>query len=108
MKYLKKYEDVNKPEVGDYVYCQEDLLTSDDETYYKAMEFVKNNIGKILKKNPKYSDFFVVRYENIPFELKEYFNVFKSSRNIKYDEIIYWGKTKEEVEAKINSEKYNL
>jgi len=55
MKYIKKFENINTPEVGDYVLCQE------DGTGVPELEnFLKYNIGKIVK------------CENIPKNIQKY------------------------------------
>ena len=49
MKYIKTYENLNKPQVGDYVYCYEGPYSSSynlsDDLFF---EFLSKSIGKCV------------------------------------------------------------
>lgn len=109
MKYLKTFEEINigEPEVGDYVICKED---NEDRSDDKARDFTIRNIGKIVRISPNLKYKYDVSYENIPIKLYQFFNDINKEkcRPIRYDEIIYWSKNKEELIPFISSNKYNL
>ena len=79
MKYIKSF----KPEIGDYVIC--DLSTvftqlNKNDTFFNVNEFLKSNIGRlinILKKDDidilSYF-FYIVEYDDVPFEISHYFS----------------------------------
>jgi hypothetical protein len=45
MKYIKKYESNEEPQVGDYVICDKMKIFSNDPD---VREFISNNIGKCV------------------------------------------------------------
>lgn len=96
MKYLKTFESVNEPQVGDYVSCEEN-----DE--YFTSYFISNNIGVIIDVQ---DDLYFVKYNNIPKDIKEYFDEY--CRDMLRDEIKFWSKSKEDVDKYIATKKYNL
>ena len=61
MKYIKKFENVEEPEIGDYV-----LMRLRPQSNYSPRyeEFIKNNIGEIVSKDVRSNKitFFEVRY----------------------------------------------
>lgn len=102
MKYLKKYEELNKPESGDYV------LIKDNSLLHK--EFLKNKIGEIISviiwdRGGKY---YKTEYR-VSFDVKE-----KNSMNgyhiwdFSEEDFEHISKNKEDLEVIINSKKYNL
>ena len=111
MKYIKTFEVkiVEKLDVGDYVLMCQKLNTSGQN--YK--NFIDNNIGKIMDIHERES-VILLTYENIPEELLFEFRERKIGDIIFYGKwfnmlnIVEHGKTKEEVELKIHSKKYNL
>lgn len=115
MKYLKKFENVEEPEIGDYVL----MSIQHKKDYYSAyIEFIENNIGEIVSKVGNiievryyvdtYEEFIMLRthfrYISYDFENNEYYfsNIFYENN------ILEIGKTKEEVELKKEIKKYNL
>lgn len=109
MKHLKRFEDINEDSlmVGGYVVCNEDLnLHYNDEN---IVNFISNNVGQLVdikdyRKTHPYA--YLVKYENIPDNLLEYFN--KNIRGKTVDNIIYHSKNREDAEVFLNANKYNL
>ena len=114
MKYLKTYENINEPIIGDYVICIPDNLIKNSEYFFN------NAIGKIIKKaiitRKEYS--YGVEYENIPKFIQEYYCALrKNADGTQYQENIIWferdmieyySKSIEEIKMKMKSGKYNL
>jgi len=103
---FKIYEsiDIGEPELYDYVICDEvvEPILSD---------WMKCNIGEIIKVDNKRDCKFNVWYENIPNTLKFYFQSRdhdKGFRPMMNREILHWSKDKEDLEALLNLDKYNL
>lgn len=110
MKYIKKFENIQTPEVNDYIKFFIDTIIVGSDDYTQLVNFLNNNIGKIVKIDIKY---FTVAYTNIPFNLIQFFNYNEKTdkytkpfgvNNFKY----VFGKTPEEVQIQINANKYNL
>lgn len=127
MKYVKTYEETtNEPQVGDYVICGDPgkfmkYKSKRDNFNY----FLSRNVGNIVHKT---SDLYKVMYDAEPtIEVLEYafyeknYHQIKNIPNIKIfhdkwtnitgfnlDEILYFAPTKEEVEIKLNRNKYNI
>jgi len=99
---FKLFETINvgKPEIGDFVICNEDDSTS-EVTY-----FTSNNIGKYIKYNYDIEYHYAIYYEDTPKDLGVYFS--NGERNMTLDEIKYWSKNKEELEYIIKTNKFNL
>lgn len=128
MKHLKYFESIiEEPQIGDYVLCKEEKYvhphadmydcwypTSDDTRIHDAInksvrEFINTNFGQIVSMviiNDKQELGFRVKYENIPEYIKTQFT--HGHRAMKKTEIIEFAPTKEDLEAKISSKKYNL
>ena len=118
---------MNTAEIGDYVICHINETDSEEQPY--TDEFLKNNIGQLIsiddtyqnsqgwsvkfKKAPKHSSSESELYKSFDFKTKVCY--FRSEEN-KYllscafydDEIIYWAKTKEDVELMRSANKYNV
>jgi len=111
MKYIKKFEKSNvdklKYQIGDYVICQEKgWLPSSNFLIF--LDFIGNNIGQIVNKNTSVYDY-IVKYENIPKEIKDYFNHQNgTSRDMTEFEIINHSKNKEKLETILNIKKFNI
>lgn len=120
-------ESVNyEPEVGDYIVCDANIdnLKYSDPKYNKVIDFVSNNIGIYQGKIEIYIfnyiiTNYIVKYENYPENLKEFFD--KSHKNdrfkykgksFNYNDLLFWSKDKKQAEEflKIREEKeeYNL
>ena len=117
MKYLKTYENLNEPQIGDYCICYEERLDPNDNDNIILINFLKNNIGKIIRERDPNIDainpniHFFVQYENIPKELYIFFR-FVNGRNdvrgMSKKEILKYSKNKKELEIFIDINKYNI
>jgi hypothetical protein len=78
MKYIKRFEDINTPQIGDYILAK---LSNDnkDEIVIKINNFLNNNIGRIIDMSTNNS--YVVQYENIPEQIFRIFNHTKNNEN---------------------------
>lgn len=109
MKYLKTYEEKTELlKIGDYVICKEILMSH----YYfaeKLNDFLTQNVGQYI--SDVRNGMYLVQYENIPEELKKYFNEdekIENSRPMEKREILQWSIDKEYLEAMIAAKRYNL
>ena len=111
MKYIRLYEELsNKPEVGDYVICDE----SDGPTELHI--FLSNNIGQLIKIDKDEDEIedadlylrFRVKYEyrDISKKCLNYFS--RSNRIFFLSEIDFWSSNKEDCEAFLDASKYNI
>jgi len=102
MKYIKKFEFVRKklkPHINDFVICDEKIISNE------MQNFLKYNIGQLVDFNSSSSDKYyfspiykyIVKFENVPEKLKEYFTP-DNLRGFNEQEIIYFSSNKEEVE----------
>jgi len=109
MKILKFNENSNKndPKVGDYVLI--------DSTTEVILNFVRNNPGKIIKLN--YNDnitlsSITVEYYNVPDTIRSYFRYIPDNniqaRLFYVYQILEIGSTLEELELKMQTNKFNL
>ena len=110
MKYKKTFENRKKiPKIGDYALVNIDIPIFSN--------FINNNIGRIISINHK--DLEVkVKYENVPkyamaFMMPEYDEYIPGvnqpwSRTFDLKYLIYFSKSKENVELQKNVNKYNL
>lgn len=113
MKYLKTYESLN-PQIGDYITTKHvTQFYSTDAILLKVKKFQDKNIGKILD-NPG-EGAYVVQYENIPKNLRFYFNHkeevglnYKNYRLVTTDNITHFANSIENLKIKTDSDKYNL
>ena len=111
MRYIKKFEKYYKLQIGDYVICEWYDGKYNDK-YKQYNDFLKNNVGQLIEITDKLfpgQTFYIIQYNNIPFELDK----FKSSRNkssftMKSRDIIYYSKDKEELELKLIAKKFNI
>ena len=120
MKYLIIYENFKKePETGDYVICKEKSLIKDVD----VCDFISNNIGRIFHyiNNDELDEYsvskdyrYIIKYDNVPANINKYFRGMEGfkqpekSRRMSRDEIIYWSKNREDLEAILDAKKYNL
>jgi hypothetical protein len=96
MKHLKRFKENThniEPKVGDYI-----IMTPVFDDIH-ITELLKNNIGQIkhIRMGPK---------EEYPYEIK--INRISNTFLIGREEIYKFSETKEDLEAMINAEKYNL
>jgi len=95
MKYLKTFES-NTPDVDDFVYIDIDPKTKIKFNFDSDVVKIDKKIGKIVSVD--YGD--TSKRYNVLID-DEIFEVY-------LDEIVLFGNSKEEVELKINTNKYNL
>jgi hypothetical protein len=115
MKYLKTYESLKLPQLGDFVITNYKIDVS-DQRYRDIENFVNNTIGKIYKidyePNVEYVLFpYYARYKNVPENIQWWFgkgpkNNFHRSLNI--DDILFFSPNKEDMKPYLTSNKYNL
>lgn len=111
MKYLKTYENIMKPKVGDFVIINRYDYFDFPE---KFTNFLNKSIGYIFKQPSE--NYYLVKYFNIPDEIKEFFVYSDYSEGIKKgnsilsnrNEIKYWSKNEENLEKYLITDKYNL
>lgn len=98
MKYIKEYEGIvnfNEINIGEFVQIKTNNKFYGFFEPEKIKELVNTSIGKIIDKK-NYREI-VVKYENL-----------RSILIFDINEITEIGKTKEELELKLNMKKYNL
>jgi hypothetical protein len=111
MKYIKSYEAIDDLEVGDYVICKnlEDKPISGD--YIKTYEFIENSVGRYIKYDRFSVSYpYIIKFENIPEDIKHNFrhSNLTDCRRLNRSEIIDSSLSKAELQAKLESKKYNL
>lgn len=90
MKYIKTYENLEEPQIGDFVVINVSHITN-------FKDFIENNVGKIIKTDA---------HINWPYEIQ--YDIIKKSIITSRKEILYFSKNKEDCEAYLASKKYNL
>lgn len=117
MKHIKTFENINIPQVGDYVimnFNANNFSLADNYLYTEYIEFVNNTIGKIIKieydRYDKYK-YIVTEYENVPDSIRYHFN--KDGYNKFTDKsdvrrISAFSRNKEDLEIILQAKKYNL
>jgi len=117
MKYIKKFENIEEPELGDYV-----LIRENRDYTQPYNDFINNNIGQIVLTDFSFNKKRIeVRYYVDTFDefknMKNYFryisfdfvsNEYYFSNWFKMNMVSEFGKTKEDVELKASTKKYNL
>ena len=101
------------PKVGDYVFCH--IIEDDDSEQIKTDNFLRNNFGKLIGIYPErdsgasydieFKTRFETRFDN---QLSKGFEQYSNSVFFYPEEIVFWADTEEELELKIEAEKYNL
>ena len=114
---FKIFENLNegKPDVGDYVICKYKL---GDYGYgsEKMTNFLENSIGKIVLNMKDKNNFdYLITFDNIPKRILKFFRTPYAEDKYKgsvlwfgLTRIKFWSKDKEELEALIQANKYNL
>lgn len=111
---FKLFESVNDgtPGVGDYV-----IINENSDTYSAdALKFINNSIGHIWKSPDNSSNYFLVKYNDIPKDVLFYFAYSDYSNGLKIgnsiliftENVKYWSKDEEELIPLIQATKYNL
>ena len=112
MKYIKTYEDAttkDEPQVGDYVLCK----LKGTNSLKELKEYLSNNIG-ICTRIKKSSVDSLITYYTInfygPISQRLSYNCFNGSnyRYFEKDELLFWSPNKEDCEAFLAANKYNL
>jgi hypothetical protein len=109
MKHIKTYEDLSTEcKIGDHA-----LFDYTNKTYaYHAQltnqlrDFLNTNIGLLVTVSSPNNDWLEVFYDDIPTNLQYKFHIGTILLNI--ENIVELGKTRKEVEQKIEAKKYNL
>ena len=97
---FKIYENINQPQIGDYVICKDDY-------YDKLNEYLSKNIGEIIGKN-KITNIYFVKFDEMPQIINKFYFNSDNERGFIQKDIIYWNKDKSELEVTLNSKKYNI
>jgi hypothetical protein len=104
MKHLKTFENINGPQIGDYVLISMKGSYNNDNS---IDFFINNNIGQIIKFDENMR---LVKYSNVPgnIKMKNKFNKDGSIWIGNAFKTVAFGKTKEELELKMDMKKYNI
>ncbi len=101
MKHIKLYEEVFKykappmPSIGDYV------LILNNNTYYSgtAADYIQSHVGQVIKDYPNIVvDYDIDNKSHLP----------RIVINLKPEEVEYWSSNRDELEAILQANKYNL
>lgn len=107
MKYLKKFENNNEIEIGDYVLCSYD---TDNMSYNikNLSNFISNNIGVVIDNSDEYN--IDIKYDNVPENIKMFFNGKDSNIRLGTERylVLAFGKTIKDIEIYITANKYNI
>ena len=101
MKHIKTYENLNEPQIGDYVICGNPGISEDNIIY----DFIINNIGKLVNITNDDPPIYYVHYNNIPSKLS---NNILPGEPFRKKSITAWSKYKKEIETIIAANKYNI
>lgn len=112
MKHLKSYENLNETQIGDYViasYVYEKYSVDPELSY-----FLSKNIGQFVAYDPAFSNY-VIKYENVPKNLKDSFgyhlgerNIIRNATGFNIKGILFFSKNKEDLVPFLTANKYNL
>lgn len=116
MKYLKTYESLDMPEIGDYVICKDHSFDQEENEEFSNMigqivdknSFNFNELGMIFHNAQQYEYF--VKFKEIPeYSDSEFYKTNDGYiRPFFRTEIKFSAKTIDELELKKEVEKYNL
>jgi hypothetical protein len=111
IKYFETFKEKSEPKVGDYVICKEKRqhYSLTPVLYDNALTFIDNNVGQIYSIDSKGQYF--VEYFNVPFNIRLHFDDSKYADNCRLmlrEEILYFSSSKEEMELKLLSMKFNI
>ena len=121
MKYLRLYEEVKKPQVGDYVAVRDDtdevnsFRGCKDTMYGRDLfdSFLSNNVGQLIKME-RTSFPYLITFDNLSNQSHEVISFFSTDINMEFYrdfercEILYFDNNRENVELWIQSKRYNL
>jgi len=122
MKHLKLYENLNEPQIGDYVLCREYPNEKEDIHMTDFERFLCNHIGQIVEPDEKYKRSWTSNRERLEYYIwvKYSKSDIKNDKNltgeefVKYirpfmrKEIIHHSRNKEDLEGYLIAKKYNL
>lgn len=114
MKHLKTYENnIDYPDEGDKIL----MHTYENPKNKEYVNFINNNIGEVLfvTDNPNHRKIFV-KYDDIPkdileqfsYDLGEYYNSFDFTFSISKHKYFTYGKTLDELQMKLDKNKFNI
>ena len=128
MKYIKKYENIREPEVGDYIIGLDINTSSNYRTASNIFNaFLSKNVGKIIHKGS--DSYKIIFEEEPPLKVLEYafyekdsnrlldlinlpgvkiYNNYTNITDLIFKEIVDFSTDKEELEMKLAAKKYNL
>lgn len=115
MKHIKKFENMSKPEIGDYILANITDNKYNDEITIKIKNFLNDNIGRVI--DTINNNAYIVQYYNIPNDILNFFNhkgdnyndeEYKNYRHLKMSDILYFSNNLFDIEMIKNSHKYNL
>jgi len=107
MKYIKKFETIDYYDIdeGDYV------LIKTESSLSNVREFINNNIGRVAYMNYNYN-VITVGYNDVPKNVEGFFSKiypeYPYTRQFQFNRVKEFGKTIEELELKMQANKYNL
>jgi hypothetical protein len=108
MKYIKQYEELKEPQIGDYVIATDSEINS-------LNTFLIKSIGKIVYRYSVFQDSitnngpdYLISYEDIPENIKQDFHWPDDSRPFYKKEILHISPNKEDLKVYVNAIKYNL
>jgi len=114
---FKLFENKQEPQIGDYVICDIEVAIDIKDINYvmeqKYKNFLRNNIGKYVKNVPDARFSYCIAYDYIPNEFKFFIRKYDDFPNVQIigverSEILVFSKNKEDLEVKLNANKYNL
>ena len=115
MRYIKKFENILNPEIGDFVIVKihpnRKRGMDKDIKMFNMVTKLESNVGEIVGIPGKVFD---VKFDCLPCDKIDYNEVSDLSRipnNVKrfgLDEILYLSKDKEELQDKLNAIKFNI
>lgn len=119
MKYLKSFENLNHPQIGDYILTKR--VINQDELVDNINKFTSDNLGIVIgiNYNPNNKETsYAVQYENIPRTLTNNFNYidtplnpnnkYKNYRTIIPYQILHYSNKPFDINLIKQGEKYNL
>ena len=101
MKYIRKYEELDEPKIGDYVILNVAYLSKEWQ------DFINNTPGKIIKKN---GGIIKVKYTNFSNNIQDALTV-GNERGVYVtttSSIVVFAPTIKEVKLKFSANKYNI
>lgn len=97
MKYIKTFEKLGEPTIGDYVIC-----VDKDYDDLEFNNFLATSIGKVVKYQ---YDQYYVEYDNPPIYIED---TWGNPIRFILDEILHFSKNKEDLEIYVQANKYNI